>query len=223
VAWVFLYVWPMPNITDPQIEAYATAHTAAEPQLLEQLAAETRRVTSMPQMMVGQLEGRFLKMLVAAVSARRVLEIGTFTGYSALSMAEALPADGRLVTCELDPRHAEIAQSWFDRSPFGERIELRLGPALDTLRSLDGPFDFVFIDADKTGYADYYQAVLPLLGERGLICVDNVLRGGGVLDPASADEGTRAIIEFNEMVARDPRVECVMVPIRDGVSLIRRV
>jgi len=212
----------MPNITDPAVEAYATAHTAAEPPLLAELAEATRAFSPLAMMMVGRLEGRFLKLLVAAVGARRVLEIGTFTGYSALSMAEALPPDGRLVTCELDEDHARLARAFIARSPWRDQVEVRIGPALDTVRALEGPFDFVFIDADKTGYAAYYEAVLPLLAPGGLIAVDNVLRGGGVLDPAAADEGTRAIIEFNDMVAADPRVECVMVPIRDGVTLIRR-
>lgn len=213
----------MTDITDPAIEAYATAHTSPETELLEEVASATRAFSPMHQMMVGRLEGGFLRMLVAAVGARRVLEIGTFTGYSALAMAAALPADGRLITCELDERHAAMAREHFARSPYADRIEVRVGPALESVRSLEGPFDFVFIDAEKTGYAGYYEAVLPLLAPGGLIAVDNVLRDGGVLEPKTADEGTRAIIAFNEMVLNDPRVECVMVPIRDGVTLIRRV
>jgi caffeoyl-CoA O-methyltransferase len=212
----------MPDITNPALEAYATEHTAPETPLLTELAAETRRFSDAHRMMVGRLEGRFLKMLVAAVGARRVLEIGTFTGYSALSMAEALPPDGRLVTCELDERHAALARSFIERSPWRDQVEVRVGPALDTLRTLEGDFDFVFIDANKTGYRDYYEAALRLLAPTGLIAVDNVLRGGRVLDPPAGDADTAAVIEFNELIAADPRVECVMVPIRDGVTLIRR-
>jgi caffeoyl-CoA O-methyltransferase len=136
-------------------------------------------------------------------------------------MAEALPADGQLITCELDERHAELARRFIARAPERDKIELRLGPALDTLRSLDGPFDFVFIDADKPSYADYYAAVLPLLAPGGLIAVDNVLWSGRVVDATVNDANTRALRAFNDLVTADPRVECVMVPIRDGVTLIR--
>jgi caffeoyl-CoA O-methyltransferase len=212
----------MPDITDPALEAYATAHSSAEPALLLELADETRRFSDAHPMMVGRLEGRFLKLLVAAVGARRVLEIGTFTGYSALSMAEALPADGRLITCELDEGHAALARRFFERSEHGAKIELRVGRAIDTLRTLEGPFDFVFIDADKPSYADYYAAVLPLLAPGGLIAVDNVLWSGRVIDATVNDANTRALRAFNDLVTADPRVECVMVPIRDGVTLIRR-
>ncbi|HYI23727.1 MAG TPA: class I SAM-dependent methyltransferase [Candidatus Limnocylindrales bacterium] len=213
----------MPEITDPAIERYATEHSSAEPALLAELAAETRDFSRWSGMMVGRLEGRFLKTLVAAVGARHVLEIGTFTGYSALSMAEALPADGRIVTCEIDPRHAELAQRYFDKSPYAAMIELRLGPAIETLEGLEGTFDFVFIDADKPSYGDYYEAILPHLEAGGLICVDNVLWSGDVLNAAATDESTVALRAFNDMVASDPRVECVMLPIRDGVTLIRRI
>jgi caffeoyl-CoA O-methyltransferase len=213
----------MPDITDLSIEDYATQHTSPEPPLLVELAQATRDFSRMSQMMVGRLEGRFLKMLVAAVGARRVLEVGTFTGYSALSMAEALPANGKLITCELDRTHAEMAQRFIAKSQYADVIEVRIGPAIETIRSLSGPFDFVFIDADKTGYLGYYEAVLPLLSPDGLIAVDNVFQGGRVLDPAEDSPNTVAVRRFNEHIAADKRVECVMVPIRDGVTLIRRV
>lgn len=213
----------MTDITDPQIETYAAENTSPEPPLLVELAEATRQFSSAHFMMVGRLEGRFLKMLVAAVGAHRVLEIGTFTGYSALSMAEALPPSGRLITCELSEDHAAMARRFIDRSPYADMIEVRIGPALETVRSLEGEFDFVFIDADKPSYIDYYEASLPMLSARGLIAVDNVLQGGRVVDPN--DEGTNvaAIRRFNDHVAADKRVECVMVPIRDGVTLIRRI
>ncbi len=213
----------MTDVTHPAVEAYAAEHTSPEPALLAELAAETRRFSAMPQMMVGPLEGRFLKMLVAASGARRVLEIGTFTGYSALSMAEALPADGRLITCELDERHAAMARRFIERSPYSELIEVRVGPALDTLATLDGEFDFVFIDADKPGYRAYYEHALRLLAPGGLIAVDNVLWSGRLIDPADDSADTLALREFNDFVHADSRVEVVVVPIRDGVSLIRRV
>jgi caffeoyl-CoA O-methyltransferase len=213
----------MTEITDPAIEQYATDHSSPEPPLLVELAQATREFSSAYGMMVGRLEGRFLKMLVAAVGAQSVLEIGTFTGYSALSMAEALPPSGRLITLELNERHAEMARSFIARSVHAAKIEVRLGPALETLRALDGSFDFVFIDADKPSYLAYYEAVLPLLSPRGLIAVDNVFQALRVLDPANESENVVAIRHFNDHVAADSRVECVMVPIRDGVSLIRRI
>jgi caffeoyl-CoA O-methyltransferase len=151
-----------------------------------------------------------------------VLEIGTFSGYSALSMASALPPGGRIVTCEVDPRAAEMARRHFQASPWADRIELREGPALATIAELRGRFDLVFIDADKVEYRDYYEAVLPLLSDRGVIAVDNVLWSGRVLDPDDERDDTRAIAAFNDHVATDRRVVAVMLTIRDGLTLIRR-
>jgi caffeoyl-CoA O-methyltransferase len=211
------------DITHPALEAYAAEHTSPEPPLLVELAQATREFSRAHGMMVGRLEGRFLKMLVAAIGARRVLEIGTFTGYSALSMAEALPSSGRLISCELDQLHADMARRFIARSPYADMIEIRVGPALETLRAIEGTFDFVFIDADKATYRDYYEQVLPRLSMGGLIAVDNVLWSGQVIERADNTESTRQMRAFNDHVAHDRRVECVMVPIRDGVTLIRRV
>jgi len=183
----------------------------------------TRSFSGSYRMLTGHLEGRFLKMLVAISGARRILEIGTFTGYSALSMAEALPADGRIISCEIDERHAELARRHIAGSPFADKIEVRLGPAIETIASLDGAFDMVFIDADKPGYRAYYEAVLPRLSDRGFMCIDNVLWSKRVLDPNENDESTSALRDLNELIAHDPRVESVMVPIRDGVTIVRRV
>ncbi len=204
------------------IDRYAEEHTTPEPPWLSAVAEETRATFEGHRMMVGPLEGRFLEFLVWLSRARSVLEIGMFTGYSALSMAAALPADGRLVTCEIDPERAATARRHFDASPFGDRIEIRLGPALDTLATLDGPFDLVFIDADKGNYANYYDAVLPKLADRGIIAADNVLWSGRVLDPEDTSDETQAIRAFNAKVRDDPRVVNVMLTVRDGVSLIRR-
>jgi caffeoyl-CoA O-methyltransferase len=173
-------------------------------------------------MMVGLLEGRFLETLVWLTGARRVLEIGAFTGYSALSMAAALPPDGRLVTCEVSAERAEVCRRHFDESPWGDRIEIRVGPALDSLAALDGPFDLVFVDADKTNYLNYYEAVLPKLADHGLIAVDNVLWSGRVLDEGDQSDDTVAMRAFNDFVRDDDRVVCVMTTVRDGVTLIRR-
>ena len=209
-------------VVDEGVEGYATEHSTPEPELLAAVAAETRADLSNPQMMVGPLEGRFLEMLVHLSGARRVLEIGTFSGYSALSMAPALPPGGRIVTCEVDAETAAVARRHFEQSPWADRIELRVGPALETIAGLEGPFDLVFVDAEKTEYRDYYEAVLPLLSDRGVIAVDNVLWYRRVLDPADESDSTRAIRAFNDHVATDDRVVAVMLTIRDGVTLIRR-
>ena len=173
-------------------------------------------------MLIGPFEGALLAMLVRLTGARRVLEIGTFTGYSALCMAEALPAKGKLTTCEIKPERADIARSFFARSPHGHKIKIHLGPALETLAGLpvSASFDFVFLDADKENYVNYYEAVLPCLRPGGLIVADNVLWSGRVLAPKKKSD--RAVVRFNNHVRRDPRVECVMLPVRDGVSLIRK-
>ncbi len=212
----------MPQIVDPNIERYATEHTSAEPPELQAVAAETReRFEGRSGMLTGHLEGAFLRMLVAMTGARRVLEIGMFTGYSAMAMASALPLDGRLTTLDVSEEHAEVARRHIEASPWRDRIEIRMGPALDTLATLDGPFDLVFIDADKTNYRNYYEAVLPKLSDRGLIAIDNVLWSGRVLDDADTSDDTRAIRELNDSIAADDRVECVLVTIRDGVTLVR--
>jgi caffeoyl-CoA O-methyltransferase len=210
------------DIVAAEIERYAEIHTTPHPPYLEALAEETRTTLSAPGMMVGPVEGRVLQTLVFMSSARRVLEIGTFSGYSALSMAAGLPDDGHIVTCEVEPRHAELARRHIAASPFADRIEVRLGRALDTILGLDGPFDLVFIDADKTGYIDYYEAVLPKLAPRGVIVADNTLWGGAVADPTDAGERTKEVRAFNDHVASDPRVVCVQMTVRDGMTLIRR-
>lgn len=210
------------SVVPEDIDAYAASHSTPEDALLASVAEETRATQERHGMMVGLLEGRFLETLVWLAGARRILEIGTFTGYSALSMAAALPADGRLTTCEVDPERAAVARRHFDASPWADRIELRLGPALETLAGLDGPYDFVFIDADKGNYRNYYEAVLPKLAPHGLIAVDNVLWSGRVLDGEDQSDDTVAMRAFNDFVADDPRVTCVMTTVRDGVSLIRR-
>lgn len=209
-------------ITDPEVERYVEEHTSPPAEHLAALAAETRATLRAPQMLTGAVEGRFLEMLVWCSGARRVLEIGTYSGYSALSMAAALPPGGRIVTCEIDPDHAEFARRHIASSPHAAAIEVRLGPALETIESLPGPFDLVFVDADKEGYPDYYEATVPKLAERGLLVIDNTLRRGGVVSPDDADERTRGMASFNERVRADPRVTSVILTVRDGVTLVRR-
>ncbi len=212
----------MKAIVPRKIEEYCLRHTSARDKLLRELEKYTHRHCADSQMLIGPHEGALLAMLVRLTGARRILEIGTFTGYSALCMAEALPEDGELTTCEIKPERADIARSFFARSPHGNKIKIRLGPALETLAGLPvlTGFDFVFIDADKENYVNYYQAVLPRLRPGGVIVADNVLWSGRVLAPKKKTD--RAVVAFNKHVRRDPRVECVMLPVRDGVSLIRK-
>lgn len=212
----------MSPVVEPDLDRYAAEHTTSEPELLAAVAAVTRESLDAPEMMVGPLEGRFLEMLVYLTGAERVLEIGTFSGYSSLSMAAALPPGGRIITCEVDAKAGDLARRHVGSSPYADRIEIRMGPALDTIAALEGPFDLVFVDAAKTQYRDYYEAVLPLLSERGVIAVDNVLWSGRVLDAEDRSDETVAIRAFNDYVASDPRVVAVMVTIRDGLTLIRR-
>jgi caffeoyl-CoA O-methyltransferase len=213
----------MPAIADPVLESYAEAHTTPPAPHLVALARETHATLAAPQMMVGTLEGRFLEMLVFALRPAWVLEIGTFSGYSALAMAAGLPPGGRITTCEVSPVHAAAARGHIAASPYADRIEVLEGPALDIVGRLEGPFGFVFIDADKSNYTRYYEAVLPKLAPGGLIAADNTLWSGRILDDADQSDDTRAIRAFNDAVARDRRVTCVQLTVRDGVTLIRRV
>lgn len=208
-------------VVDPALDAYAEAHTTPPLPLLAAVAEQAERFEA-PGMLVGPVEGRFLEQLVRVSRARRVLEIGTFCGYSALCMAAGLPDGGTIVSCEVDPDHAEAARRFVADSPWADRVEVRLGPALDTIAGLDGPFDLVFVDADKVNYANYYEAVLPKLADGGVIVVDNTLWSGRVLDPDDTTDDTAAIRAFNDLVARDPRVTCVLLPVRDGVTLVTR-
>ena len=209
-------------VVRPEIEEYAEAHTSPPTGALRQLAEETTATLDGPQMMVGSLEGRFLEMLVFATGARRVLEIGTFSGYSSISMAAGLPPDGHITSCDISERHAEVARRHIELNGLSDRIEVVVGPALETIAGLDGPFDLVFIDADKTNYANYYDAVLPKLAPRGMIAADNTLWSGRVIESDDQEADTIAIREFNDLVANDPRVVNVLLTVRDGITLIRR-
>jgi caffeoyl-CoA O-methyltransferase len=198
-----------PIVAD-EIEAYSEAHTTPPPEHLRALADETRASLECPQMLTGAVEGRLLETLVWISRPRLVVELGTYSGYSAQFMARALPEGGRIITCELDPEHARFARERV-REP---GIEIRVGPALDTLATIVDPIDLAFVDADKAGYVGYYEALVPKLSPRGLIVADNTLRGGRAL------EGD-LMHDFNEHVLADPRTVCVLLPVRDGVTLIR--
>jgi caffeoyl-CoA O-methyltransferase len=209
-------------IVPDEIDAYAEAHTTPPPELLAELAAETRETMSSPQMLTGTVEGRFLQQLVFGVQAKRVLELGTFTGYSSLSMAMALPEGGHIDTCEVSEEHAEVARRYHARSPYGDRITIHMGPALETIEQLGGEWDFVFVDADKENYGNYYEALVPRLAPAGLMAIDNTLWSGRVLDGDDDTETTRSIRELNDRIASDDRVVAVQLTVRDGVTLVRR-
>jgi caffeoyl-CoA O-methyltransferase len=211
----------MRPVTLAGIEDYARAHSTIDPTLLESLIAETNAGLPVPTMLSGPVQGRFLQMLIHIQRPRTVVEVGTYSGYAALSMAAALPPDGHLTTCEIDPVHAQVASRYVQNSPYASRITIELGDARDTLARLPGPFDLVFIDADKPSYLEYFEAALSKLSSHGLIVADNTLWNGDVLDPASTDADTVALRGFNDAVVADERVECVLLSVRDGVTLIR--
>ena len=209
-------------IVEPRVEEYAERYSTPPTDLFRRLADETRATTDVPQMMVGQLEGHFLAELVRISGARRILELGTFTGYSSISMALALPPGGRIVTCDVNEETNAVARRYAAEAGVLDRIDYRLGPGLETVAELEGPFDIVFIDADKTNYVNYYEATLPLLAEDGFLLVDNALSSGDVVDAASARESTQAIHALNERIREDDRVENVLLTVRDGINLVRR-
>ncbi|MBI3356368.1 MAG: class I SAM-dependent methyltransferase [Nitrospirae bacterium] len=212
----------MNRLVPSNIEAYAQAHSTPESSVCRALREETQRTVEYAQMLVGPLEGAFLKMMTQLVGAKRVLEIGMFTGYSALCFAEAIPDDGTVITCEVDEESAAVARRYIAQAQCGRKIAIRMGRALDTIRELSGPFDLIFIDADKTNYLNYYRRALDLLSPQGVILIDNVLWNGDVLKQPPPDEQTAAIQELNRTVSADPRVTAVLVTIRDGVLVVRK-
>ncbi len=211
----------MITIVDQALENYAIDHSGPLPLLMEELRRYTSTHMKQPQMQVGPLEGMFLKVLARLVRARRILEVGTFTGYSGLMMATALPKGGELITCELEEKNAEVARRFFDKSGIGAKINIVLGPALETLTTLEGPFDMAFIDADKVNYIHYFDLILPMMREGGVIVADNVLWSGRVLgDEGTWDENTRALVAFNQHLRRHAELDRVMLTVRDGMTLI---
>ena len=213
----------MAELINPEVQAYADAHTTAPPGHLVSVDASTKEDFAAWGMMVGRQEGRFLEMLVFATQATSILEIGTFTGYSAIAMAAGLAKDGSIISLEVDPHHAQVARGNIAAAGYESHISVIEGPALRSLDELQGPFDLVFIDADKVSYDAYYEAALPKLAVHGLIVVDNTLQSGGVLaSEEHPHEGAKALRAFNDKVVNDPRVVCVLTTVRDGVTLIRR-
>ena len=208
----------MIGIVPREIDDYAFDHTTPLPPVMEELRKATYDSVPDAEMLSDRLIGTLLQTLIRVSGAKRVLEIGTFTGFSALMMAHALPEDGELITCDIAPR--SLAREFFAKTPHGKKIDLRVGPALDTIDTLQDPFDLVFIDADKTNYLNYYVKCIDLLAPRGVIAVDNTLWGGKVLDPK--DESDKAIDALNDYVTNDPRVKNVLLTLRDGLMLAFR-
>lgn len=210
----------MLTLVEEKIESYVMENTQEVEAVFEQLRKETYETTSDPQMQVGKVEGTFLRILVSIMGARRVLELGTFTGYSALMMAAALPDDGVLYTLDNNEEHLKIARKYFSMVDYGNRIVPIFGNALDTLGTLDELFDMAFIDADKENYPVYYEMVMDRLRSGGIILFDNMLRKGDVLNPK--DERARATAALNERITEDERVENVLLTVRDGIMLVRK-
>lgn len=208
------------KLVSEDIENYCRDHTTPLPELFSRMREATFKELDWPQMQVGLLEGRFLGMLVALTGAKRVLEFGTFSGFSSLAMASSLPEDGELITCDIDPKATTLAQKFWNESPHGKKIKLRLGPGSETLKSLKAPFDMVFIDANKDGYITYWNESIPLVRQGGLIVVDNVLWSGNVLKPQ--EQSDLDICAFNEHAKKDSRMEILMLPVRDGMLLARK-
>src|SRR3954471_22225578 len=202
-------------IVSPEVEAYSEAHTTPLPAGTAALLDEAREALPVPAMLSGAVVGRLLETLVWTGQPKLAVEVGTYAGVSALMIASGLPAGGRLITCEISEDFAAFARRHIDASPYGDRIDLRVAPALDTRATIEEPVDFAFIDADKPGYVDYYEALVPKLSPRGVIAADNTLRGGDVLD------GRDVMNTFNDRVMSDPRTTSVLLPVRDGVTLIR--
>lgn len=213
----------MLSLFSEDLAAYVESNAPDEPKLLAELKEATYAALDDPQMQVGRVEGALLRMLAMLTSARRVLEIGTFSGYSTLSLAAGTAEGGRVITCDIDPEATALAQTFWARSAHGHKIELRLGPALETLKALADeaePFDLAFIDADKTEYEAYWEALVPMMRPGGLIVADNTLWSGKVLHPeAPSDHG---LVAFNERVRADPRVDAVLLSVRDGITLARK-
>jgi caffeoyl-CoA O-methyltransferase len=208
---------------NPELHDYLVEHSSFRDGVAAEVEQAAREMGELEEMQIGGDQAAFITLLVRAIGARRALEVGTFLGYGAISIARGLPDDGKLTCCELNEEYAERAHQHLSHAGLAERAEIRVGPAIETLRGLDdGAFDFAFIDADKVGYPDYYEECLRLLRVNGLIMLDNTLREGTVLDPPESDEGASTIAELNDRIAADDRVDVAMLGIADGVTLARK-
>ncbi|WP_292950583.1 MULTISPECIES: class I SAM-dependent methyltransferase [unclassified Neptuniibacter] len=211
----------MEFLVNEAVEDYAFQSTTPEPALLQELIDETNKNMGWPQKLSGRLVGRTLKLLAQLHQPKNVLEIGMFTGYSALSIAEGMPEDGKIICCETNPRAIEFAQTFFDRSPHGHKIEAIFGKAIETIETLDMKLDFTFIDADKRNYLNYYRKVLEMTRPGGLIILDNMLWSGKVLQPESDIDDV--LVDLNKEIAADPNVENLFLTVRDGMNVVRKI
>jgi predicted O-methyltransferase YrrM len=209
------------RLVSDELDAYAREHTTPPAPHLVALAEETRERLPKSHMLTGPIEGRLLETLVFLARPRLVVDVGTYSGHSALSMAAALPPGGRIVSCEVDPEIAAFARRHIEASPYADRIDVRVGPAVETIASLVEPVDLAFVDADRPSLVDYYEALMAQLSDHGVIVVDNTLWRGRVVAP-EGDRDAELIAAFNDHVAGDERSVCVLLPLRDGMTLIRR-
>ncbi len=211
------------QITNPEFENYAETHSTPESELLHRLYRETNLKTMYPRMMSGQLQGNFLRMVSRMMRPDRILEIGTFTGYSAINLAMGLNGNGKLHTIDSNAESVEIARKYFREAGLEDRIVAHVGNALEILNTINDTFDLVFIDADKENYLNYYETIFERVRPGGVIMADNTLWGGKVVDADHADHETRGVIRFNNAVHADPRVEHVLLPVRDGIMMINKL
>lgn len=212
------------DILSAELEKYLALHTTPESDLLKKLEKETFQKTTQPQMLSGGYQGRLLSLISKLIRPNRILEIGTFTGYATLCLAEGLSKDGKIITIDRNEELMYLPKKYFSESEYSQQIEFRIGNALDVLDELNEKFDLVFIDADKSNYINYYEKVLGKMNPGGVILADNVLWYGKVLqETKSNDKDTKILKEFNELTAKDPRVESIILPVRDGISLIRKI
>lgn len=209
------------HIVYPEIEEYVMKRLKPEDPLLQELRKDTLEHVPNPQMMSGPQVGYLLQLLIKLSKATKILEIGMFTGYSALCMAQAMPEGGSLISCEIDSNIVNFAKQYFTRSKVGHKIDVRLGEALKTLNTLEGPYDLVFIDADKKNYLNYYKSVFPKVRVGGLIVLDNALRGGKVLHPE--DEEAKAIDDVNRLIVEQSTVMNTLLTVRDGVNVVLKI
>lgn len=212
------------DFLDPKLSAYAELHTTGENELLQKLNRDTYANVLIPRMLSGHLQGRVLSMFSNMIQPKTILEIGTYTGYSALCLAEGLQTDGTLITIDINEELEDMVRSYFSASPFHNRIDFRVGNAMDIIPSIDAEIDMVFIDADKPNYSNYFDLVLPKLRKGGIIVADNVLWSGKVIndEQLQKDEDTKALNSFNQKVMNHPDVENVLMPVRDGLMVIRK-
>ncbi len=208
----------------PELYGYLVEHGNNHDPILRELAAETEKLGPISRMQIAEEQGTFMGILARAIGAKSCVEVGTFTGYSAICVARSLPPDGRLLCCDISDEWPKVARRYWEKAGVAGKITLKIGPALDTLRALPAStsFDFAFIDADKTNYKNYYEEILKRMRPNGLVLFDNVLWSGSVIDPANTGDDTKAIRALNDFVARDERVEAVMLPLADGLTIARK-